>query len=62
MVILHSPKPDQPPVVVVVSTGLVVLPLSPGSLSQAATANVIETTIAPIANRDLSRFMFISRL
>jgi hypothetical protein len=48
--------------VVVDSTGVVVLSLSPGSLSQAATANISETTIAPIAKRDLSLFMFTSWL
>lgn len=60
-----SPQPEtphQPPVVVVDSTGVVVLSLSPGSSSQAATANVSETTIAPIAKGDLSLFMFTSWL
>lgn len=48
----HLRPPSYPPVVVVDSSVGVVPPLSSGLLSQAATINARETTIAPIARRD----------
>jgi len=59
MEVPHEPEPPvYPPVVVVDSPeGAVVPPLSSGLLSQAATARASETTMAPIARRDLSVFI-----